>query len=470
MTATNPCCSCWALPPSGRIRRSRGNNIMRRDGRMFVSTSSSSQTNDLVEQIRESYVARETDGVLDLLLSSPSSLITTTKNDQEPMVDVHETLIPSILEAMSDENKGSIASVMNAVIGACCFLATDSTALKSEEEKAVISKHVQDLMIGYDELQKNMGVAPDIVSYSLAYSALECDPNYQDLASTILETALKQSKKQSGSKRRKTMASMRRKPPSTFKEAEPTLRRMLGSSFDVLLENDDLAVINKPSGVPCFHKKTTTAGKIKKARQKDKTDTSSSLSDISLEDALISCNVALSTLNPDALGLVHRLDRGSSGCLVLAKTDAVHARLMAEFFLRRTTKTYVALLQESSTSSMKEEGLIDHPVHGRPAKSRYRVLERNQSSGLSLVEFEIFTGRKHQIRVHAAEALSSPVFNDNKYGRNEDKSRSVGKQKQEDPKEQFFLHARRLTIPRLGIDVEAPIPCSWLDDVFTGKV
>jgi 23S rRNA-/tRNA-specific pseudouridylate synthase len=423
---------------------------MREYGALFSTTSST----DLVNQIWESYHERETDGVLDCVLSS--SLMT----DRE--VDLQGTLVPSILAAADGKQKGSIASIMNAMIGSCCFLATDGGALQDERDLTLVSGRVEDLLFAYEEMDRNAGIAPDIVSYSLAYTALRNNPDNQELASNVLETALQRSKKKAGSKRRKTLAALRRKPVSTFKEAELELKQLLGNSFELLAEGDGFAVINKPSGVPCFHLKTTTAGKIKKSKRGGSSDKVPQ-SDISLEDALISCNVPLSTLNPDALGLVHRLDRWSSGCLVLAKTDDMHAQLMSEFFLRRTTKTYVALLRESSRSCLNDEGVIEQPVHGRPAKTKYKVIERNQLSGISLVEFEIFTGRKHQIRVHAAESLFSPVLNDGLYDDMNENNGDVANKPPKDSKESFFLHARRLTIPHLGIDVEATVPSLWQD-------
>jgi 23S rRNA-/tRNA-specific pseudouridylate synthase len=384
-------------------------------------------------------------------------------------LDIENGLIPSVLDAVgdTDKNKGAVASIMNALIGACCYHATNNTLHADDDEddelKALLSDRMDSLLLSYGNLDESKGISPDIVSYSLAYTALRTDPNKKSLADTILNMAIKRAKKIAGGKRRKILASSRRKAVSSFTESEPELKELLGSDFEVLMETDDFAVINKPSGVPCFHLKTTTAGKIKKKKKKgkDKDDTHppSKPSDISLEDALVDCNVPLSTLNPDAVGLVHRIDRGSSGCMVIAKSDEMHARLLSEFFLRRTTKKYLTLVQQSSTSSIAEdEGWIDQPVDNRPAKSKYRVIERYPSeNNIALLEFEIFTGRKHQIRVHASEALSSPVLNDVLYskGRDEDK---VSSSKNSD---QFFLHASNLSIPRLGIDVVSPIPSWW---------
>jgi 23S rRNA pseudouridine1911/1915/1917 synthase len=268
-----------------------------------------------------------------------------------------------------------------------------------------------------------------------------------------MEQAIRKSKKKAGGKRRKTLAASRRKlKVSNVGEVEEELRCLCGDDFSVLHETDGLLVVNKPSGVPCFHRKTTTAGKIRKRKGKD----AAVADDISLEDALISCNVPLSTLNPEALGLVHRLDRGSSGCLVLAKTDEMHALLVSEFFLRRTEKTYLTVVSPAPDLSTPQGGTIDQPVDGRPAKSRYRIKQRFSDSA-ALLEFDIYTGRKHQIRVHASEALASPVYLDPLYSNPNDHSHPTAG----NPQQQFLLHASSLRIPKYGIEVEAPIPKWW---------
>jgi len=427
-----------------------------------LSATDAALYSDLAHQIDESYKEKETDGILELAISS--SMMVDSK------LDIEETLIPAILQA-SGGRKGVSASVMNALIGSTCLLtASEGGTLNGSE----LSSRILGLM---EALEDTGDITPDVVTYSLAYRALSNDPDCQSLADSLLEEAERISKKTAGSKRRKLLASARRQKTLTFVEAENSLKEILGDDFKVLMETDEFAVVNKPSGVPCFHVKKTTAGKIKKGKgknkKKSKTGNSSETSDFSLEDALINCNVNLSTLNPDALGLVHRLDRGSSGCIVLAKTNEMHATLISEFFLRRTTKKYVALVRESSDSSIPEEGcgLIDNPVNRRPARSKYQVLERYQSSSdddcednAIMIEFEIFTGRKHQIRVHAAEVLGSPVWGDPLYGNKNNKDNSSS-----DDSKRIFLHACHLTIPQLGIDVEAPLPSWWQSQLSTFK-
>ena len=415
---------------------------------------------ELAKSIRETYDDKETDGILELAVSSSLMLDST--------LDIEDTLVPAILEA-SRGTKGVAASIMNALVGSTCVLTISGEA---KQNLSLLSSRILALM---EALEETGDVVPDIVTYSLAYRALSSHPDWQNLADNFLEEAERQSKKIAGGKRRKLLASAKRQKISTFVEAEENLKEILGDDFRVLMETDEFAVVNKPSGVPCFHKKKTTAGKIKKGKGKkkkasNKTGSSQDSSDFSLEDALMSCNVNLSTLNPDALGLVHRLDRGSSGCMVLAKTNEMHATLIAEFFLRRTTKKYVALLRESSTSSIPNEEivLIDNPVKGRPARSQYMLLKRYESSSdedsgdnALLAEFEIFTGRKHQIRVHASEVLGSPVWGDPLYGDIEKTDKDNSKR--------IFLHACHLTIPQIGIDVESPHPDWWQSQLSTVK-
>jgi 23S rRNA-/tRNA-specific pseudouridylate synthase len=441
-----------SLATLGDIPRRCGLYDMRAMRSYSTSTSvaETALSSDLAQNIRNYYRDRETDGIVELATSL--SLMT------DAAVDIEEDMVPAILEA-SEGQKGVAASIMNALIGSSCVVGPSS------ETGGLMSDRIILLM---ETLEEVGGIVPDIVTYSLAYQALSNAPYGDGLAEEVLEQAERSSKKIAGGKRRKLLASARRKQTMTFTEAEESLKELLGSDFSVLQETDDFAVISKPSGVPCFHKRATTAGKVKKGKKKGKTDSKppGSSSDISLEDALVSCNVELSTLNPEALGLVHRLDRGSSGCLVLAKTNEMHAHLISEFFLRKTTKKYIALVQQSSESVISEEGsgVIEHPVGKRPAKSEYRLLEKYRSSthqeNAALIDFEIFTGRKHQIRVHAADVLKSPVWGDTRYGTNDDGNPNNPKATS-DNSERIFLHASNLIIPGVSIDVKSPIPTWW---------
>ena len=316
---------------------------------------------------------------------------------------------------------------MNALIASCCQM----------EDRKCASIQVRELLDAFERLKETRRITPDIVTYSLAYKAFSLDNASSDLAGLVLDQVLRQSKKLAGSKRRKTLAASRRKSLSTCTAAEENLKALLGDDFHVLYETNSFVVINKPSGVSCFHKKMTNAGKIKRSGG------ASLVSDVSLVDALINCNIPLSMLNPESLGLVHRLDRGTSGCMVLAKTNEMHANLVTEFFLRRSEKKYLVIVAPAPDISMSQEGYIHLPVDKHPASSKYRIIERYGTTA-ALLEFDIYTGRKHQVRVHAARGLSSPVLMDSMYslgGQNVDIIRGIDNMKS---KQQFFLHAGSL--------------------------
>ncbi|MBX9601043.1 MAG: RluA family pseudouridine synthase [Bryobacteraceae bacterium] len=160
-------------------------------------------------------------------------------------------------------------------------------------------------------------------------------------------------------------------------------------------------------------------------------------------------------------GIVHRLDKQTSGVLLVARTDAAHRGLADQFAGRSIEKTYLALVQGRMKSS---SGSIDlpiarDPVHrtrmtarlgrGRTAQTSFRVLR--EFSRFSLLEVRIGTGRTHQIRVHLA-SLGNPVAGDKLYG---------AKEAVDLPPERFFLHAYRIRFvsPATGepVTVEAPL-------------
>jgi 23S rRNA pseudouridine1911/1915/1917 synthase len=162
-------------------------------------------------------------------------------------------------------------------------------------------------------------------------------------------------------------------------------------------------------------------------------------------------------------GIVHRLDRDTSGLLIVAKTDLAQASLMAQLKARRVKKTYLALVAGSVESVV---GRIEGPIgrdpanrkrmavvpDGRPATTGYRVRER--FPGWTLLEVDLVTGRTHQIRVHLA-AIGHPVAGDQVYGTGTARRgpESLGR---------LFLHAWRLVFasPSSGdlVRLEAPLP------------
>ena len=155
---------------------------------------------------------------------------------------------------------------------------------------------------------------------------------------------------------------------------------------------------------------------------------------------------------------VHRLDRDTSGCLLLARNPKAHARFQRAFEAGAVEKLYLAVLGGVPAG---EEGVVDLPLRkvssaergwrivpdpkGKPARTRWRVLDARD--GLALVEFRPETGRTHQIRVHAATGLGAAVLGDPVYGR----AHRAG----------MMLHAAGLVVPRgakPAVEAEAPTP------------
>jgi 23S rRNA pseudouridine1911/1915/1917 synthase len=170
-------------------------------------------------------------------------------------------------------------------------------------------------------------------------------------------------------------------------------------------------------------------------------------------------------------GLVHRLDKDTTGCLVAAKNDFVHHELSAQFASRQVEKVYHAIVCGRMT---RESGLIDaaiarHPTErkrmavalaaGREARSSYRVLERWPEA--TWVEVLLHTGRTHQVRVHLGH-LGFPVAGDLVYGR---RANAQLKETTGYAPPRQLLHARRLELvhPRTGrrMVFEAPLPADF---------
>ena len=176
--------------------------------------------------------------------------------------------------------------------------------------------------------------------------------------------------------------------------------------LDVLYEDDDLIVIDKPAGLVVHpgagHREHT------------------------LVNALLHHFPKLSGIGgKERPGIVHRLDKETSGCLVVAKTDEAHRALAKQFADRTVKKIYLALVAGKlrKTLGIIEEKIGRHPVHrqrmsialkrGREAKTEYRVL--GLSDKMSLIECTLHSGRTHQIRVHLHH-LGHPVLGDKIYG------------------------------------------------------
>jgi 23S rRNA pseudouridine1911/1915/1917 synthase len=219
--------------------------------------------------------------------------------------------------------------------------------------------------------------------------------------------------------------------------------------LDVLFEDEHLLVLNKPAGLVVH----PSAGH----------------DEHTLVNALLHhCRGQLSGIGGVARpGIVHRLDKDTSGCLVVAKNDAAHMALAAQFAGRDIHKIYDALLcgELPRESGEIRAGIARHPSHrkrmavtegGRDAWTSYRVRERLRDA--TLVEAILHTGRTHQIRVHF-QHLGHPIVGDETYGARQN-LRLKELRRYSAPRQ--MLHARTLafTHPATGrmLDFTAPLP------------
>lgn len=199
--------------------------------------------------------------------------------------------------------------------------------------------------------------------------------------------------------------------------------------LDIVYEDEDLAIINKPSGLVVH----PAPGNYKHT----------------LVNALLYHFKNLSNINPQRPGIVHRLDKETSGVLVIAKNNPTYLNLAQQFAEHSIKRKYIALVKGCMEF---DENIIEVPVGRHPlkrknmsvgfgkktkyAKTYYRTLKR--AKDFSLLELEPFTGRTHQLRVHLA-FLGYPILGDTKYGNNNKFNR-------------LALHARYISFmhPRTG--------------------
>ena len=241
----------------------------------------------------------------------------------------------------------------------------------------------------------------------------------------------------------------------------------------VVYEDDDLAIVNKPAGMMVH----AGAGPTEDERNRG-----------TLVNALLHRFGTLSGVGGELRpGIVHRLDRATSGLIVVAKNDFAHQRLGAQFSGRQVRKQYIALVhgwlkQEAGTvksaisrDRIRRTRMTTRRSGGREAVTHYKVRERVQSEfgKFSLLDLKIDTGRTHQIRVHLA-SLGHPVVGDTLYGA----PRELRPQASREPKGQplslarNFLHAAALEFahPRTGkaLSFARPLPPELLD--FLGRL
>ena len=267
----------------------------------------------------------------------------------------------------------------------------------------------------------------------------------QDLISEgkvrVNDSATRASLKLRGGERISVLGEARRAPLKAIAEEIP---------LEIVYEDDDLAVINKPAGMMVH----AGAGATEDARNRG-----------TLVNALLHHLGNLSGVGGELRpGIVHRLDKETSGLIVVAKNDEAHRKLSAQFAAREVKKKYVTLVHGWVK---KDSGTLAHSISrdrvrrtrmttrlegGRAAVTHYRVARRldTKFGKFSLLDVKIDTGRTHQIRVHVA-AMGHPVVGDTVYGaprQARGKNAVIGLARN-------FLHAAELEFrhPRSGVVV-----------------
>jgi 23S rRNA pseudouridine1911/1915/1917 synthase len=175
--------------------------------------------------------------------------------------------------------------------------------------------------------------------------------------------------------------------------------------IDIVYEDNSIVVVNKPPDLVVHP--------------------GAACEDISVVSALLYRNVTLSNIGaPIRPGVVHRIDKDTSGIIVLAKTDRAHFMLAKQFFSHTIDRKYIGVVQGHLT---EREGVVDMPIarhqikrkefcvraNGKPAKTSYKVLKNLDA--MDVVQFRLYTGRTHQIRVHMKH-IKHPLVGDKVYG------------------------------------------------------
>ena len=233
-------------------------------------------------------------------------------------------------------------------------------------------------------------------------------------------------------------------------DAKPATAQPQEMPLDVLFEDDDLLVLNKPPGMVVHpsagHEESTLVNAL-----------------------LHHCAGQLSGIGGVARpGIVHRLDKETSGCLVIAKNDPTHLALSTQFAGREVRKIYHAIVCGRVTPEQGDirAAIARHPTHrkrmavtdgsGREAWTSYTVIERLREA--TLVEAVLHTGRTHQIRVHFKH-LGFPVAGDATYGNRQNK-RVAELTGYTAPRQMLHAHKLAFKDPRTGkkMSFEAPWP------------
>ncbi len=215
--------------------------------------------------------------------------------------------------------------------------------------------------------------------------------------------------------------------------------------LDIIYEDQDIIVVNKQAGMVVHpgpgHPDNTLVNGL-----------------------LHHCQSLAKVGDPSRPGIVHRLDKGTSGVIVVAKTNQSYQKLVKQFKKRVVAKTYFAIVHGSFE---EKEGLIDMPIgrdkihrkqmtvtskNGKPSVTEFVV--KRETGGFSLLEITPETGRTHQIRVHLSQ-IGHPILGDSKYGKRSEKLAI----------KRFMLHASSIKFKhptsQRKVEFKAPLPANF---------
>ncbi|CAA6814447.1 MAG: Ribosomal large subunit pseudouridine synthase D (EC [uncultured Sulfurovum sp.] len=237
-----------------------------------------------------------------------------------------------------------------------------------------------------------------------------------------------------------------------FKEIIPKEAAIIDFDVEIIYEDDVMMVVNKPSGLVVH-----PAPSVKEA---------------TLVDWLVHKGISLSTISGEERhGIVHRIDKETTGALVIAKTNEAHQKLSAQLQDKSMGRYYLALIDYP----LKASGIVEKPIgrnpnnrlkmdvvqNGKEAKSAFCKLTES-SKKVELIVVKLFTGRTHQIRVHL-ESLGRHILGDDLYGFKSKK----------DTIKRVYLHAYKLYLchPTTGKEMEFLAPLfldmqSYIDKEF----
>lgn len=365
------------------------NSLFSLDSRNYALASVDDVPNMLGMTLAEGGTDSAADFLASAILEEPGSHMTASILDKlsaASWVDVVQKA--SRLDKENGSGAGKASSCFNVLLSELGRRRSQEAHSDHEYLEGTIPESRAELAVAVlDEMRnpKN-GCLPDVVTFSAAACACVAAGKFEK-ANEVLSLASAASGRRPGEKR----VRVRRQPTQRPKKEDVQGGHViLDEGVRIAFEDDHVIVAFKPPGL-LVHRVEGTPVKEK-----------------SLCEIVASSGRPLSSLGPShAAGVTHRLDKGTSGLIVLAKSNLAHAALVMTFFRRLVSKSYLALTTAARASSdgngsETTRGRIDLPLDGRPAISEWELMSTLYGDAAStpiatLVKVKTLTGRKHQV-------------------------------------------------------------------------